>query len=297
MTFKSFLMLGLLALPVAVDAQQRGGGGRGFPPPQQQYDDWGNYQQSSLSIYSDNGERFLLILNGVKQNVIPQSRIRVESLPQYLNDVQIVFTDSRTPPLRKRVNLADPVNGRAVNLTLRMMRGRNGNAFLRFQKMTECERDYHGSRDEYVMYYGNPQQINTITETTYTDPFTGDVVTQTTTTTTDDVGFRNPPPPARGPMPMDNRTFNDVKQSINNASFEDTKVQTAKTILANNFVTTDQVMELCNLFSFENSKVDFAKFAYNRTVDPNNFYRVANIFTFDGSKRELNNFISSQGRR
>jgi hypothetical protein len=203
------------------------------------------------------------VLNGIKQNISPVTKIRVESLPKYQNDVQIYFSDN-TQPIRRTVNIADPIDAKAVNLTLRISRGRSGMAKLKFHRMAECDRNYHGPRDEYVMYYGKPQQINTVSETTYMDPVTGQWVTETTTTTTDNynTGYNNnprgqhtnyntAPPPPPGPMAMDARSFSDAKQSISGASFDNTKLSTAKTILTSNYVTTDQVIEMCQLFSFE----------------------------------------------
>lgn len=95
--------------------------------------------------------------------------------------------------------------------------------------------------------------------------------------------------------PMSSQNFKDVKQTISNSSFENTKLETAKTIIASNYLTTDQVMEICRLFDFENSKLDFAKFAYNRTIDKSNFYRVSNIFDFDTSRSALNRFLQNAG--
>jgi hypothetical protein len=108
-------------------------------------------------------------------------------------------------------------------------------------------------------------------------------------------------PPAQpvqpiGPVAMDRAMFSDVKQSISSASFEETKLSTAKTILGSNYLTTDQVMEICGLFSFESTKVTFAKIAYSRTVDPQNYFKVASVFSFDSNKKALNDFISNGGR-
>lgn len=258
-----------------------------------QYDNYGGRHReetSTLSVFSENGERFFLVLNNVSQNNTPVSKIRVEGLPQFGNDVQILFADNTTPAIRKRVNIADPVDGKAVNMTLKIVRERDGYPRLKFQRCSEVEHGYKPPRDEYVMNYGNPQQVNSVTETTYTDPNTGQLVTETTTTTT----TNNYTPPPAAPRAMDIAAFNDAKQSISNASFDDTKLSTAKTILGNNYVSTAQVMEICNLFSFENTKLAFAKFAYGRTVDQNNYFKVGDVFGFDNSRNELNNYISGK---
>jgi len=55
-------------------------------------------------------------------------------------------------------------------------------------------------------------------------------------------------------------------------------------------------MEICRLFSLDNTKVTFAKFAYDRTVDQQNYFKVASVFDFDSNKKQLNDFISRGGR-
>lgn len=292
--FHAFV-LSVLLMPIISSAQYgpRGGSSNG----RYRYEDM-QYETSILSVFSEDGTPFFLILNGVRQNPVPQSKIRVEALPKYLTDVQVEFPNTRMQPLRKTVAISDPVNGRAVNLTLRISKGRDGMPHLKFHRMTECDRNYHGPRDEYVMYYGKPQQVNTVTETTYMDPVTGQWITETTTTT-DDRGYnnyndgrnnRNNIPP-RGLSAMDQQSFDDAKRSIAGSTFEETKLSTAKTIIGANYVSTNQVMEICRMFSFENTKLDFAKFAYDRTVDQQNYFKVGGVFDFDHSKKTLNDYI------
>lgn len=93
--------------------------------------------------------------------------------------------------------------------------------------------------------------------------------------------------------PMAAADFLSAKQTIKAASFDDTKLETAKTIASTNCLSTDQVMEVCRLFSFEDSKLQFAKYAYAKTFDKSNYFKVGTIFTFDGSKTELNKFIQN----
>jgi hypothetical protein len=263
MQLRSLILFFILVVPVFSFAQ----GGRQNNQPQQRND----YEPSSLSVYSETGEQFFLVLNGVNQNNAPTSRIRVEGLPQYGNDIEIIFADRRTQAIRKRITIADPVDGNAVDMTLRLTRERDGFPRLKFFKCVEAERNYRGQRDEYVMYYGRSDRNNTTT---------------TTTTTT----YNNTP---QGPVAMDPRSFSEAKNTISASSFESTKYSTAKTILGTNYFTTNQVIELCKLFSFEHTRLAFAKDAYSRTIDANNYYKVGSVFTFDGNKTALNSFISN----
>jgi len=45
------------------------------------------------------------------------------------------------------------------------------------------------------------------------------------------------------------------------------------------------------LFAFEDSRLNFAKFAYAYTLDLGNFYKVNDAFTFETSVDELNRYI------
>src|SRR5436190_2233069 len=71
---------------------------------------------SALSVFSENGDRFLLIINDIRQNTFPQARVRIEGLPQVTNEVQIIFDDNRTQAIQKRITFSDPVEGKAINL-------------------------------------------------------------------------------------------------------------------------------------------------------------------------------------
>jgi len=261
-----FLLCILLAANVTI-AQP----GRVYAEPQRPMD----HESSTLTVFSENGERFFLILNGVNQNNVPQSRIRVEGLPEFGNDVQIVFADNQTPAIRKRINIADPVDGREVNMTLKIFRDREGFARLKFFNCSEIDHNYRPRGDEYVMSYGQPQQMNNVANPNYTPP---------------------PPPAPPPPVAMDPQTFSDVKQSIAGASFDDTKLSTAKSAVGNNYVSTDQVIEICRLLSFENTRLDFAKFAYSRTIDQGSYYKVGSVLDFDSNKQALNDFISRGGK-
>jgi hypothetical protein len=85
--------------------------------------------------------------------------------------------------------------------------------------------------------------------------------------------------------------FNFMLQSIANQSFEQNRLQVAQQILQSNYLTSQQVFSILQLFSFEQSKLLFAKSAFNRVIDPQNYFIVNNAFSFSNSVNELNNFL------
>lgn len=94
--------------------------------------------------------------------------------------------------------------------------------------------------------------------------------------------------------PMNDGEFADVKKSIDAKSFEDSKMTLAKQVGANRCFTVDQVKGLMSLFSFEDSKLDIAKYAYERTYDIDNYYKVNDAFTFESSIDDLNEYIQAR---
>ena len=142
--------------------------------------------------------------------------------------------------------------------------------------------------------------------------------TQTTVTTTTtssssgpdsyrgDMGQAPPPPMNNGgyvdgysgpvgcPMPMSHEDYEGAKRTISGKDFENDKLTIAKQIASSNCLTAGEVKGIMALFTFEDSKLDFAKFAYIHTYDKGNYYKVNDSFQFSSSTDALNQYINSQ---
>lgn len=88
--------------------------------------------------------------------------------------------------------------------------------------------------------------------------------------------------------------FASAKKSISSKSFAEDKITLAKQVLRSNCVSTDQVVEVMGLFTFEENKLEFAKMAYSKTVDNQNYYKVNDAFTYSSSIDELNEFLEGE---
>lgn len=95
-----------------------------------------------------------------------------------------------------------------------------------------------------------------------------------------------------GPMAMADYDFERLRCTLEEASFESTRMMILKQALNYNYFTTAQVRALMNEFWFESSKLEVAKVAYTKTVDPNNYYLVNNEFSFGSSVRELGDYLA-----
>ncbi|HLG33770.1 MAG TPA: DUF4476 domain-containing protein [Bacteroidia bacterium] len=131
--------------------------------------------------------------------------------------------------------------------------------------------------------------------------------TTTTTHSTTTSGYNEPPPPPPAPrsyvpgytgpigcpVPMGQGDFTDFKNSVSSKSFEESKLTIAKQALNNNCLISSQVKEVMLLFTFEQTRLDFAKYAYSRTHDIGNYFKINDAFTFESSIDDLNNYIGS----
>ncbi len=95
------------------------------------------------------------------------------------------------------------------------------------------------------------------------------------------------------PAHMTSTNFEQLKRVIENKSFDSGKMQIAMQAIPQHSVSAQQVRELMELFGFESYKLKLAKFAYDYTVDKENFYLVNDGFYFSSSIRSLNKHISN----
>lgn len=96
------------------------------------------------------------------------------------------------------------------------------------------------------------------------------------------------------PWPMSDSDFQSARNSVEKQSFSDNQLQVAKQIVNSNCLTSAQVRELMNIFSFEDTRLDLAKYCYGYTYDLGNYYKVNDAFTFSSSVDELNQYIQSR---
>ena len=147
---------------------------------------------------------------------------------------------------------------------------------------------------------------NVQTTTTYSETTTITTTQTSTGSYYDENGIEHPDPkpniyempgysgPIGCPMPMMPQDFAQAKNSIASKSFEDSKLTMAKQIVSSNCLTAQQVKELMMFFDFEDTKLEFAKFAYDHTFDIGNYFKVNDAFEFESSIDELNEYIQQK---
>lgn len=93
---------------------------------------------------------------------------------------------------------------------------------------------------------------------------------------------------------INDRDFDLVIRSMSKEWYENNKMESARHIIATNYFTSEQVGQMIRLFNFENNKLELAKLAYNKTIDPRNYQQVFGELNFSSSKAELSRYIQDQ---
>ena len=98
--------------------------------------------------------------------------------------------------------------------------------------------------------------------------------------------------PRRGGNYGNEAAFGQALALVQNASFESEKQAIAKQFVQTNGSTSRQVLEFARAMDFESSRLKFAKYAYDHTFDPENYYLVNQAFDFSSSTTALNRYIN-----
>ncbi len=92
---------------------------------------------------------------------------------------------------------------------------------------------------------------------------------------------------------MSDFEFNRVMNAIEKEWFETNKEKSATQIIQTNYMTSFQVKQMLQCFTHDNVKLNLAKLAFKKTVDPTNYFVVNDVFNSNRSKDELARYIKS----
>lgn len=316
-------------------------------------------QTSNAILFTENGEKFQVILNGILQNNAPETNVKITGLNAPNYKARIIFSDTKLGYLD--FNMIFPEPGEEV--TWNIKRNNKGEFVTRWVSNVPIAQAPPPAPAQTVIVYTTtpavPVPVTGTTTTTVqhsqTTTTTGtgmpmddenvninmginmgaeggnisinasgmkmgmdvqetSVSTTTTTTTTThsttSTGTVVAPAPVTAqvpapvvyvsgyngaigcPVPMNPTDFSSFKETVSSKDFEQTKLTIAKQVLQNNCLTSAQVREVMGLFDFEATRLDFAKYAYSRTYDIGNYYKVNDAFEFESSVDDLNKYIS-----
>lgn len=124
---------------------------------------------SNLIVFSENGNPFYLILNGIRQNEEPQTNVKVEMLNAPNYTTKVIFSDTKLGEIEKKYLLVQDADGNPAEVTYAIIE-KKGQYKLRWRSAVPL--------NQAPIYTGEP-----IIYTTVPKPEIGTVVITETTTT------------------------------------------------------------------------------------------------------------------
>jgi hypothetical protein len=315
---------------------------------------------NNLIVFSESGDRFYLILNGIKYNQVSETNVKVTNLNAPNYRARIVFEKAGIPDLNQNVFLmwegnettnkefTYVIQRKADKYKLRMLSqadigannnsdgvvynssgtllsnggvniasDANGGGYNTATTVTTTSTTSSGGQGETMGMNINMDGVNmnisvsgtganpgknTSVNTTVTTATTTTSYSSSSTYTSSGHGHNHNTGhntsgytgPGACYSPMSQSNFNDLTSSINAKAFEDAKLKVARQAISSNCVSAAQVRKLMDLFTFEDNKLQLAKYSYDYTVDKQNYFKVNDGFTFDSSVDALNEYISSK---
>jgi len=119
------------------------------------------------------------------------------------------------------------------------------------------------------------------------------IVRPTATVATNPVTVQEPVVPANTITVMEANDYNDRLTAVKNESFDNERLKRAKQVFDQEYFSTSQVIGVMKTFSFDEGKLEFAKFAYSKTLDKKNYYKVQDHLTFSSYKTKLADYIKN----
>jgi len=340
--------------------------------------------QNRLVVFSDDGEKFLLFMNGEQQNQMPEVNVKSKDLNSDSYRVKIAFNNKSLPELNKSITFLEPNK----EMTVSIVKNKKGEYVLRliseapYTALPASETQTSVKEVVYETPETTPPTTQTVTQVTTTDintqtttsggntqtvgatlnvnyngvsmqvtdpdgenvqlnvninvpdaPATSTTTVTTTTSTTynesvtitetDQQHYETPDQPAERPHdhhgnqhgehqhgydPLPPQQYNDggcryamsdadflsASKSIEEKSFSDSQLTLAKQIAKSNCMTCDQIKKVMEIFDYESTRLEFAKYAYDFAYDKNNYYKVNDAFQFESTIEELNEFLEGK---
>ncbi|TPE42752.1 DUF4476 domain-containing protein [Pontibacter mangrovi] len=89
---------------------------------------------------------------------------------------------------------------------------------------------------------------------------------------------------------LSGRELDRAIEAIRRRDFESSKLSIAREALRGNSIMADDLKRLLRQFDHESTRVEFAKYAYDNLCDREHFYYIFDLFRFDSSVRELEEY-------
>lgn len=250
---------------------------------------------ASATFVSRRGEIFQLILDGRVLNGPGSSQVRIDRLPAGPHNVEF-----RVPLRRGFLTYCTRVfldRGFESNFVMSPP-GKHPNFQLRKVNQMpllpppNCAPAPHGNNfqfDDYDYYHGDSGSYNQSDNGAGYGNNQGNIGPNSGNQSNNydtDPGYTAP-----SQSYMSSYDVDMLVESMSKKNLDASKFEIAKQAISNSSILAEDVKRIMHTFQFENSRLDFAKYAYPHVYDQQNFYRVYDAFQFETSITDMQRWM------
>ena len=260
-------------------------------------------QSGSLLISSSNNQRFWLFVDDILQNEYSVPSIMVQGMYLQQYRVRVEMDNANANEIGQLITITNQYNGNNYSIS-----SRNNSYTINkvqttvrpvlTQNLIQPNYNYY---DDYYQYsypgFGNPGNYWQGSGGNQGKPYQ---YNGGGNHGGGHHGGNTPPPVVYPPAPYGNPSticrppveFSTAMNLMRGETFESGKLQFAKNMTMSAPICVEQIIQVCNMFDFESTKLEYAKFAHAYCSDKNLYYLVNAVFQFQSSKDELSRYLN-----
>lgn len=287
-------------------------------------------QNNDFVFYTDNGDKFTLYLNNVKQNATAATNVKAENISGKSISVRVVFERSGVPTFSRTMSVSSNdkeikvqlVKGRENVYTMKTVSTTDRNHSSSNNNSTTVVKGSNGSNETKDNGHGgNGGHGNNNGGHGNNNGGHGNNGHGNGGHGNGGYGNNNhgnggygnggygnggygnngywnngygPTDNPRCHFPMQQNDFNSLRSQVRARYFDSSRMTVAKQACRYNCMTSDQIRDLCKEFAYESNRLDFAKYAFEYCYDRYRYYIVGQAFTYSSSVDQLNRYITNQ---
>ena len=282
-------------------------------------------QNNDFVFYTDNGDKFTLYLNNIKQNATAATNVKAENISGKSISVRVVFERSGVPTFSRTMSVSSNdkeikvqlVKGRENVYTMKTVSTTDRNHSSSNNNSTTVVKGSNGSNETKDNGHGgngghgNNNGGHGNNNGGYGNNGHGNGGHGNGGYGNNNHGnggygnggygnngyWNNGYGPTDNPrchFPMQQNDFNSLRSQVRARYFDSSRMTVAKQACRYNCMTSDQIRDLCKEFAYESNRLDFAKYAFEYCYDRYRYYIVGQAFTYSSSVDQLNRYITNQ---
>lgn len=273
---------------------------------------FGQERSGDLTIYSNAGKKFYVILNGVRQNMDAQTNVKISGLKDRRYACKIIAEDKsfnidKNVYIKFDTLVTYHIKGKRKKfkmryfseMALKEVNTQNGQTSIIYQPIDQVNNSEGGKATTTTVNIGNVTITNNtvINESTHVNNTTTNQTVNTETKYeegnlyTDDDMFVTL---GGGNCFLSDEAFEKSLVQISKEGFSENKMRIAKSITKTKCMTIEQISRMAEEFSFSADRMNFVKSAYDNCLYQSDYMQLIPLFTFSKDKIELEKFILSK---